>query len=75
MSLQTEIESIYHQINQLDKARENLLIKLKQLEHKQDIIDLAIDDDIRESMKIEIDRIEKMAPEERDKEKKKKERL
>lgn len=72
MSLQTQIDNINFQINQLDETREKLLLELKQLEHKQYIIDMALDDDMRENMKYEIDRVEKMTPENRNKERKKK---
>lgn len=72
MSLQTQIDNINFQINQLDETREKLLLELKQLEHKQYIIDMALDDDMRVNMKYEIDRVEKMTPENRNKERKKK---
>lgn len=68
MSLQERIDEINAQINQIDEKRANLLDIVKKLTRSQEIIELALEDDTRETMKAEISRVERMTPSERKKE-------
>lgn len=68
MSLQERIDEINAQINQIDEKRAHLLDVVKKLMRSQEIIGLALEDDTREAMKVEISRVERMTPSERKKE-------